>query len=413
MKLHESLYADLFRSSIPLPPQQYQVIETLRRLGTLSRTDIARTLDYSRALITGVVKDLIDHGILQEGDDAESTGGRRARQLRFNGAFGVVLGIDMGATSLDIALADFEGTRIARHSEPIDVRDGPDVVMRRVADVCRALITQTGIAPEKVLAVGVGVPGPVDFAAGMLIVPPIMPGWEAYPIRPLLRESFPSATVVVDNDVNVMAMGELREGAGRRAENFIIVKVGTGIGAGIVVHGRIYRGRDGCAGDIGHIQADRSGPLCHCGNVGCVEAMASGSAIGRRAMQVATDGTSPYLAALLKRGQSTLTAEHVGIAAANGDRVAMQIIKESGSLIGEVLSGIVNFFNPELILIGGGVSRIGSQFLASIRQSVLSRSTPLSTTHLRIDTSTMGDDAGVTGAVALALEHVFIADTRL
>lgn len=411
MKTRSALYADLFRHSVRIPPQQYQVVETLRRAGTLSRTDIAKTLDYSRALIGGVVKDLIDSGILQEGDDAESTGGRRARQLRFNGAFGLVLGIDMGATSLDIALADFQGRRLMRHAEPLDVRDGPQVVMPRVLDICRAMV-QPHATFDKVLAVGIGVPGPVDFADGMLIAPPIMPGWESYALRAALRAVFPLATVVIDNDVNVMALGELREGMGRGFENFIFTKVGTGIGAGIVVDGRIYRGRDGCAGDIGHIQADRSGPLCHCGNIGCIESIASGSAIGRRAMQVAADGTSPYLAAQLKRGALHLTAEDVGIAAANGDRVAMQIIKESGSLLGEVLAGIVNFFNPEMILIGGGVSRIGSQFLASIRQSILSRSTPLSTTQLRIDYAQMGDDAGVTGAVALALEHVFIADPR-
>ncbi|MFN8449069.1 MAG: ROK family transcriptional regulator [Anaerolineae bacterium] len=407
--LSDSLTPDFYCNSLPLPEHQYRVVEALLTIGLLSRTELAEHLGYSRALISGVVKELVDRAILTEGREADSTGGRRAKMLCLNSGFGYLIGIDMGATSLEIAVADFSGAHLLRRSEQIDVRDGPGVILDRLAVVVAEMLAELHIPADRVISVGIGVPGPVDFARGILIAPPIMPGWERYPIRERLRQTFPTATIVVDNDVNVMALGELRGGAGKDVENFIYVKIGTGIGCGIVVRGSIYRGSSGCAGDIGHIQADRQGPVCHCGNVGCLEAMASGSAIARRASEAAHDSSSPVLARYLADG-AVLTAEHVGRAARSGDEVAMGIIKSSGMLIGEVLAGVVNFYNPSLIVIGGGVAKIGTQFLTTIRRGILSRSLPLSTQHLRIDYSSIGDDAGVIGAVALALEYVFIPE---
>ncbi|NLE50332.1 MAG: ROK family transcriptional regulator [Chloroflexi bacterium] len=409
MNAHSHPQTALHHHSLALPRQQYRVVRLMRALGVLSRGELAQQLGYSRATVTGLVKDLLDRGIIHEVPSDHSTGGRRAKNLVFKADFASVLGVDMGATSVDIALANFRGDILLRHQEPIDVRDGPEPVLDRVVEIAQDLIRRAPGTGETLRSVGIGVPGPVDFLNGVLNVPPIMPGWERYPIRHKIQETFPHTTVVVDNDVNIMALGELRAGAGKGVDNFIFVKVGTGIGAGIVVGGEIYRGSTGSAGDIGHIQADRNGPVCHCGNIGCVEAMASGSALARQAVEAAQSGRSPILAQYLAAG-AQLTAEHVGAAASAGDKAAMELIKTSGTLIGGVLAGVVNFFNPSLILIGGGVANIGTQFLATIRRGVLSRSLPLSTQHLRIDYSPMSEDAGVTGAVALALEHIFVGN---
>ncbi len=337
---------------------------------------------------------------------ASSSGGRRPRLLALRRDFGYLVGADMGATSLDLAIADFSGAVLDRSTGPIDVRDGPEPVLGELTHLLQARLKALGIPVEKTLAVGIGVPGPIDFEAGTLISPPIMPGWDGYPIRDFLWRVFPNAAVIVDNDVNVMALGELRSGAGARHDNFIFVKVGTGIGSGIVCKGEIYRGADGSAGDIGHICADRSGPRCVCGNIGCLEAIAAGPPIAARAAEAAREGRSPILARLMAANGGALTAADVGRAAAEGDPAANAIIQDSGRIIGEVLAGLVNFFNPSLILIGGGVSGIGHQFLAAIRQGVLHRSLPLSTRHLRIDVSTLGASAGAIGALALATEYV-------
>lgn len=388
---------------------EVRAVETIRRMGPLSRTEIADKIGYSRSKITTVVNELTHSGILKEIGAGESSGGRRPRVLSFNADFGYVVGVDMGATSVDIVLANFKGNILDRQYRAIDVRDGPDIVLGVIRNTVLERLDFLGIPVQKVLAFGIGVPGPVEFSTGLLIAPPIMPGWEAYPISAFIKETFQAAVVIVDNDVNVMALGELRAGAGSREENFLFIKIGTGIGCGIVCNGQIYRGSDGCAGDIGHICADQNGPVCRCGNIGCLEAVAAGPPIAERATISARNGKSDILAKYLAQN-GELTAENIAIAAAEGDRVANEIIQDSGRIIGEVLASLVNFFNPSMILIGGGVSKIGHQFLASIRRGVLHRSLPLSTRHLRIDTSIMGDDAGIIGAISLALEHIFVPE---
>jgi len=213
--------------------------------------------------------------------------------------------------------------------------------------------------------------------------------------------------VVVDNDVNVMALGEINEGAGRGVDNLIFVKIGTGIGAGIICEGRIYRGANGCAGDIGHIGVDKSGPLCHCGNRGCLETLASGPAIAERSLAAAQAGQSPILLQHYEANGGVLRTEDVGEAAREGDALAIEMIRESGQLIGDVLAGLVSFHNPEMIVIGGGVSNLGNLLLSTIRQTVLHRSLPLATRDLQIVFSEIGADAGVIGAVNLAMDYIF------
>lgn len=226
-----------------------------------------------------------------------------------------------------------------------------------------------------------------------------MPGWEGYSVRGHLEEEF-GWEVFIDNDVNVMALGE----SWSRAERFgdaIFVKVGTGIGAGILCRGLIYRGADGSAGDIGHICADPSGPVCHCGNVGCLEAVAAGPALAQRALEAVRRGESAVLAQALA-AHGTLSPEAVGKASREGDPAANAIIKASGAYIGQTLAALVNFFNPERIVLGGGVCNIGYLLLASVRHAVYQRSLALSTRHLVIEYAQLGDAAGVAGAVALA-----------
>jgi glucokinase-like ROK family protein len=396
-----------------LQPLQVEALTMLRRGTQVSRTDLANATGYSRSTITAVTNELIELGIIEEIGDGESSGGRRPRVLRFRPDFGYVVGIDVGATGFDVAVADFTGAILDRDTCTIDVREGPEPVLALIRDNLLAKLTARSLPQDKIYAIGIGVPGPVDFAAGMLIAPPIMPGgWDGYPIRRFFNATFPQAVVIVDNDVNVMALGELRGGAGIHHRHFIFVKVGTGIGAGIVCNGVIHRGADGCAGDIGHICVDQQGPVCHCGNVGCLEAIAAGPAIAARGLDAAQANRSAVLARYAVAQDGRLTAIDIGRAAAEGDPAANEIIQDSGRNIGEVLATLVNFFNPSLILIGGGVSAIGHQFLAAIRRGILHRSLPLATRHLRIDISPMGTNAGIVGALALAMEHVFAVEER-
>lgn len=374
--------------------------------GGTARHALAETLQFSRSKTNALAAGLIDQGLLDEAGVQHSTGGRRPETLRIHGRIGVLIGIDIDATSLDVALLQPDLAVIARHSQNADVQAGPGPIMARLRALIPALLAQHGIPRDRVIAVGIGVPGPVNFAVGQLVNPPLMPGWDSYAIRDDLSEIL-DAPVFVDNDVNLMALGVLWRQR-RQIENFLVIKVATGIGCGILCHGELYRGATGSAGDIGHIGVDPEGPLCRCGNRGCVEAMAAAPAIAAMGVEAAQTGRSPILAETLAR-QGHLSAADIGAACREGDAAADAIVRLSGRLIGQVLASLVNFYNPSHIFIGGGVAAIGPLFLAAIRQSVNQRSLALSTRHLEITSAPLGPEIGLIGAGVLAMREALRA----
>ena len=368
----------------------------------VSRHVLAERLDYSKSKANALVAALLDEGLLDEVGLQDSSGGRRAETLQLSASLGVLIGANLGATSMQLAILKPDLTVLARHTEAIDVRQGPGVVLARMRVLMRELLARCALAARQVIAVGIGVPGPVDFESGQLVNPPLMPDWGGFSIRDYLREDY-AAPVFVDNDVNLMALGELWR-LQRSLQNFLVIKIGTGIGCGIVCHGEVYRGANGSAGDVGHICVDRSGPLCHCGNRGCVEAMAGAQAISRMAVDAANAGHSPMLAGRLL-AQGALTAEDVAQASRAGDVAANAIIQRAGNLVGEMLASVVNFFNPSNVFIAGRIASMGPLFLASVRQSVYQRSLALSTRQLEIQYTPLADDAGLIGAGVLAMQE--------
>jgi glucokinase-like ROK family protein len=387
-----------------------QVIQLLREHESLSRNEIATLLGFSRTKVTSIVAELISFGLIEEGGSADSNGGRRPRTLAFTVDFGYIIGIDMRVTSLNIAVANFRGELIGSMITPISIQDSPDQIIKIIGEQVLLLLDEHQLHIDKVIGIGFGIPSPVDFESGLIISKSIMIGWENYPIREALHKIFPRAAILIDNEVNLMALGELRAGMGREYKNLIFVKVGTGIGAGIISNGHIHRGSTGCEGQIGHISVDPQGPVCHCGNVGCLELIAGASAIAQRAKKHAVDNPESILAKQMEENHGILSAEDVGIAAMRGDRFANEIIQDSGRQLGKVLATLVTLLNPDAVLIGGGVSNIGSQFLVAIRREVLQLSIPLSTRHLVIDLSSIQSEAGVTGAITLALDHIFAVE---
>jgi glucokinase-like ROK family protein len=386
-------------------------IDLVRKYGECTKADLVTYTDYSRTKITSCIESLVKKKILVADKATEYSGGRRSKIFRLNEKLALVAGFDIGATSIDVALADFAGHVLAHLAEPASIKDGPIKILGHCCSLLEKLLEANGLSPEKLSGIGIGVPGPVDFAAGTVVSPPIMPGWDCYPIIQTVQQWFPSANVVVDNDVNVMALGELSLGAAQGVDNLIFVKIGTGIGAGIICEGKIYRGSNGCAGDIGHICVNKSGPICHCGNHGCLETVAGGPAIAEQALLAAQGGKSPILLEHYERNGQILRAEDVGEAAREGDAVAIEAIRDSGQSVGDVLATLVNFYNPDMIVIGGGVSNLGNLLLSSIRQAVFSRSLPLATRDLQIVFSAIGADAGIVGAVSLALNYLFTVES--
>ena len=413
MALSMSVDAKKIKTPILLDSAEMEVIRALRRQGNISRIDISNVTGWSKAKATQEIRSLIQQGYLIEKGDGASKGGRKPRLLYINNELGYIAGIDIGATSVDLALADVCGKILQRRSEPADVRQPPDVVLGRCAEILCEMTVAQGCHPEQILGVGVGVPGPVDFTHAVLVAPPLMPDWENFGIRDFFKKTFSAAFVAVDNDVNIMALGEQRYGAGMNIDHFIFVKVGTGIGAGIISNGRIHRGNDGSAGDIGHISVDKQGTNCRCGNRGCLEAMAAGPAIVERALEAARNGTSQILSRMRVSNNGILRPEDVNAAIREGDEAALEIIRSSGQMIGDVLASLVNFFNPSHIFIGGGIANFGNHLLVAVRHAVLQRSLPLATSDLDIVFSRLGSDAGVLGAIMLALDYLFIVENDL
>lgn len=394
----------------PLSAKELSVLEGVFWSHGPSRDALSSQLNFSKTRANAVVAGLIEQGWLDEVGRRASSGGRRAETLQLHRDLGVLLCADLGATSVEVAALTPDLQVLARHGEAVDVRAGPGIVLSRMRTLMREVLSRASIKPRQVIAIGIGVPGPVDFASGQLVEPPLMPQWDSYSIRDDLRADY-DAPVWVDNDVNLMALGELWR-LKRTLPNFLVIKVGTGIGCGVVCHGEVYRGANGSAGDVGHICVDPDGPRCHCGNLGCVETMAAGPAIAREATEAAQTGRSAMLAERLAQ-QGELTPEDVGLASRAGDAAANAIVQGSGTLIGQMLASVVNFFNPSHVFVGGGVTRIGPLFLAALRQSVYHRSLALSTRHLEILYTPLGDQAGLIGAGVLALQETLRSRGRV
>jgi glucokinase-like ROK family protein len=381
---------------------QYRMLCLLRDEGPLSRAELGDRLQLPRPRVLTELDRLVAAGWVREAGPAASRGGRRSTLVELQPDIRFA-GVDLGATSIDVEITDGHLEPVAAYSEAADIRTGPKAILHRVDEILAKL--RSDGAYERLSGIGIGVPGPVSFRDGVPVSPPIMPGWDRYPVRELLGREH-NCPVVVDNDVNIMAVGERYGGVAKAADNLLFLKIGTGIGCGIYLNGEVYRGSDGCAGDIGHIQVDAGGPVCSCGNVGCLEALFGGAALARDAYAAARSGLSGALAERL-RANGSLTAKDVADGAAEGDPACINLVRDGGRRIGGVLASLVSFINPPMIVIGGGLAGLGHILLAEIRSVVYRRSLPLATGNLPVVLSELGPRAGVTGAAVLATDVAF------
>ena len=366
----------------------------IREEVAVTRADLARVTGLARSTVAQRVDALLAQGLVYEAGGSASTGGRPPTVLAFNRDAGVVLVADLGATHARVALSELSGTPLAERASDLDIGRGPEHALTWVTERFAELLNETGRSRDDVRGIGIGVPGPVEFDSGRPVNPPIMPGWDDFPIPDWFASHY-SAPVLVDNDVNIMARGEHRM-QWPDTEHLLLIKVGTGIGCGIVADGHIHRGARGAAGDIGHIRATSSEDvICRCGNIGCLEAVAGGQALAERLAAAGEDAThSRDVVRLVQAG-------HPG---------AIRMVRDAGRTLGEVLAGTVNFFNPAVIVIGGDIAEAHAQLLAGVREGIFSRSLPLATRDLRIVPCRLGDRAGVIGAAIMAIEHVLAPD---
>ncbi|MFS8477844.1 MAG: ROK family transcriptional regulator [Micromonosporaceae bacterium] len=383
-------------------PLHVQLLRLLRDQGAVSRAELADRLAVPRPRLLAELERLVAAGYVAEAGLAASRGGRRSTLVELSPDLRFAA-VDLGATSIDIEVVNGRLEPVVAYAEPADIRSGPRAILNRVNELLAK--ARSDGAYERLAAVGIGVPGPVSFRDGVPVSPPIMPGWDRFPVREFLTREH-GCPSVVDNDVNIMAIGERHGGVAHSIDDFLFVKIGTGIGCGIYLSGAVYRGTDGCAGDIGHIQVDAHGPVCSCGNVGCLEALFGGAALAREATAAARTGASPALAERLATA-GAVTARDVAEGASEGDVTCIRLIRDGGRRVGGVLAGLVSFVNPSMIVIGGGLAHLGHILLAEIRSVVYRRSLPLATGNLPVVLSELGSRAGVAGAAVLASDLAF------
>lgn len=368
--------------------------------GGISRVELAQRLNLTRAAVTPIVNDLIKTGLIRETQSRYSSGGRPPVLLDIDAGRGYVAGIDMGASHVTVLLANFAAQVLAEKEMPFNIADGPTGCLQQADELLRSLLAEPGLSISDLTAVGLGVPGPIVTNAGMVLAPPIMPGWDRFPIRNTLEKLW-GCPVSLNNDAELGVLGEWAYGAGRGEENLAYIKVGTGIGAGLFIDGQIYRGATGSAGEIGHITIDENGPLCTCGNHGCLEAMAGGKAIVAKAHNAIHNNRRTELAE--HPNPETMTVSEIAKAAARGDLVSQEILAEAGKQLGIAITSLVNLFNPNIVVVGGGVAQTGDLFLEPVRKAVLKRSLPAAAHAVRITAALLGKRSSGMGAVVQAI----------
>ncbi|MFF5755995.1 ROK family protein [Streptomyces longwoodensis] len=375
------------------------LLDLVRTGRATTRGALQQVTGLSRATVGQRLDRLFRAGWLREGAGGpvdSPLGGRPSITLEFDDAHAVVLAADLDTRHARAAVLTLTGEILAEHAGPLAVEDGPERVLDELGRWFAEVLARAGHAPAEVCGIGLAVPGPVDSGTGRVVQPPMMPGWDGYDIRGRLARAFGEHTgagpvpVLVDNDANLMAYGEQRASY-PDCSAFVLVKVSTGIGAGVVVDGSPYRGIDGGAGDLGHIRVpDGAGALCRCGSYGCLAALASGGAVARR---------------LAAAGVPAASGSDVRDLLAAGHPEAAALAREAGRRVGEVLATVVTLLNPGVLVLAGDLA--GTPFVTGVRELLYQRALPRSTARLEVVTSRLGEQAGLVGAGALVVDHLY------
>ncbi|MGP5024237.1 ROK family protein [Glutamicibacter ardleyensis] len=375
-------------------PGAGELFQFLRDGKPRTRSELAQITGLSRSTIAARVEALLDLELIGTVGSSASSGGRPPSNFAFAPKSRTVLAADLGAAHAILALTDLAGNIIDHLRADVDIAAGPMSTLAWVIKSFTELLQRNARGLDTLSGIAIGVPGPVEHSTGRPTKPPIMPGWNDFDIPGTIQQHF-DVPVLVDNDVNIMALGE-KTLSWPTTENLIFVKVATGVGVGIISGGELQRGAQGSAGDLGHVQVPGGAAKpCSCGNTGCLEALAGGAAVAKN------------LAAL---GYPVQTASDVGKLAEENNTAAIQVLRQAGRDIGAVLAMCVNLLNPSVIVLGGRLARAGEHVIAGVREVVYYRSTPLATQHLVIGGSTAKDMAGVRGASMLVISHILSAE---
>jgi predicted NBD/HSP70 family sugar kinase len=378
-------------SGIAEPASPGSVLALIRSGEATTRNELAERLGVARSTVVQRLGVLGEARLVRFAGDAQSSGGRPASIFAFNEMAGLVVVGDLGQTGCHLAVCDLGARPLNELTASLQIEQGPEIVLEWVKERFTELLAGIGHDWGDVLGVGIGLPGPVDFETGRPVSPPAMPGWDGVDV-PSMFADITDCPVLVDNDARIMALGEHRA-ARREDRHMIFVKIGSGIGAGLIAYGQVLRGERGAAGDIGHIVVDpEATEVCRCGNVGCLDAVAGGWAIARRMGDVAP--TPPDVVRLAREGHPEATGQ----------------VRRSGRMVGAAVADAVNLLNPGTVVIGGKLAEADEQVFAAVREVVYRHATPVASRHLEIVLTELGHMAGVVGAAHMVIDHVLEPD---
>jgi predicted NBD/HSP70 family sugar kinase len=385
------------------------VLNLIQSQAPISRVELARRTGLSPATITGIVSDYINSGLVHSMGQGESTGGRRPVLLRLNHKAGFVVGAKLMERAVATAVTDLDANVLFHQVTLLTIADKkgkgsvePGPFLRGLVDAIEAAIASSGVDRERLLGIGVGMAGVVDAQAGLSRYSPFF-GWQGVQIAEPLADHFKLA-VYVENDVNTLTIAEQWFGHGHGVDNFIVVTVGRGVGAGIVVNGQFYRGAIGGAGEVGHMALKPDGPRCDCGQLGCLEALASDDAILRRCREAIAAGQPTSLSQI---SAQTLTVEAVVQAADQGDPLARQLLAEAGRWLGIGIANLVDVLNPQLVIVAGEGVRAGAWRIDPMREAILEHSFNGLVDDLEITIGPSGDEGWARGAACVVLGKLF------
>lgn len=386
--------SDLTGQTVPVAAGPGSILALIRSGRAVTRSQIMQVTGLSRSTVAQRLDALTACDYIAPAATESSTGGRPPGAFQLKPDAGVMLLAAVGAGAMQVAVCDIGRNILARQSHKVSVADGPTAVLGEVARHFDELLAQTRHTRAQVKGIGIGVPGPVEFAQGRVVRPPIMTGWDGYRVPDFFAADY-ACPVVVDKDVNLMALGEHR-GAWPDVTHMLFIKISTGIGCGLIMDGALQRGAQGAAGDLGHLYVGNIEPehqeICRCGNTGCLEAYASGWAICRD---------------LTAKGYQAENVRDVSHLAQQGSREVVNLLQNAGRLLGESIAVAVSLLNPSLVVLGGELAMCQSYLIAAVRETVYRRSLPLATRNLQIVNSKLDHDAGLMGAAQLVSDAIF------
>lgn len=392
-------------SAVRNSPLAEEILRLIWRERRISRADIARRLDLSRSTVSELVSGILRTGLVAEVGMGPSRGGRPPILLEFQDEACVILGVDMGAAHVGVALTDLRGRVLAWEHRHHPVRDDPKGTRALILDLCDTVLASRDGAKQRLIGVGTAVPSPLDPNDPGRLSELVLPAWGGESRLEELSTRY-GVPLMMDNDANLGALAERWWGAGRDVDNFAYIKVATGVGSGHVIDGKIYRGATGVAGEIGHIAIDPNGGPCICGLRGCLATLVGAPALASRAEELFPD----YPESTLRETPPTL--ETIETAALAGDPLARRIVEEAAENLGIAVAGMINLMNPSMVILGGGLERVGDLLLEPLRETVRRRTLVSSVAASEVLTSDLGPRVVAVGAATLILEAA-LEDSRL